>query len=181
MRVSAIASATDRAQALGILQNLFSGTMTSFQSLLKQAYGIEPADPKRITAESQQFDVLTSLSRDFDPAVPPASSLEDAFLKIVDQSFLAIYPNHPTFDPAADEVTARNFEKVRGYVEKTSAHRDGRVPTNPGNERKVVRRVADLIHVRGLMKSRFGSCQVSLSVSSPRQWLQSSGETQTWT
>ena len=88
-------SATDRAQALGILQNLRSGTMTSFQSLLKQAYGIEPADPKRITAESQQFDVLTSLSRDFDPAMPPAASLEDAFLKIVDQAFSAIYPNHP--------------------------------------------------------------------------------------
>ncbi|EUA35229.1 phage resistance PglY domain protein [Mycobacterium xenopi 3993] len=38
-------SATDRAQARGILENLRSGTMTSFQTLLKQAYGIEPADP----------------------------------------------------------------------------------------------------------------------------------------
>lgn len=140
-------SATDRAQALGILQNLFSGTRTSFQSLLKQAYGIEPADPKRITAESQQFDVLTSLSRDFDPAMPPAASLEDAFLKIVDQAFSAIYPNHPLFDPAADEITARNFETVRDYVEKASAHRDGRVPTNPGNDRKVVRRVAGPLRV----------------------------------
>ena len=140
-------SATDRAQALGILQNLFSGTMTSFQNLLKQAFGIEPADPKRITAESQQFDVLTSLSRDFDPAMPPAASLEDAFLKVVDQAFSAIYPYHPIFDPAADEVTARNFETVRDYVEKASTHRDGRVPTNPGNDRKVVRRVAGPLRV----------------------------------
>jgi hypothetical protein len=135
-------SATDRAQALGILQNLLSGTRTSFQTLLKQAYGIEPADPKRISAESMQFDVLTSLSRDFDPAMPPAASLEDAFVKIVDQSFTATYPNHPMFDPLTDEVTARNFETVRDYVEKASTHRDGRVPTNPGNDRKVVRRVA---------------------------------------
>ncbi len=140
-------SATDRAQARGILENLFSGTMTSFGNLLKQAYGIEPADPKRITAESAQFDVLTSLSRDFDPALPPAASLEDAFLKIVDQAFSAIYPSHPLFDPAADEVTARNFETVREYVEKASTHRDGRVPTNPGNDRKVVRRVAGPLRV----------------------------------
>lgn len=139
--------ATDRAQARGILENLFSGTMTSFQNLLKQAYGIEPADPKRITADSQQFEVLTSLSRDFDPQMPPAAGLEDAFLKIVDQAFSATYPNHPEFDPAAEEVTARNFETVRDYVEQAASHRDGRIPTNPGSDRKVVRRVAGPLRV----------------------------------
>jgi len=148
-------SATDRAQALGILQNLFSGTMTSFQNLLKQAYGIEPADPKRITTESEQFEVLTSLSRDFDPQMPPAASLEDAFLKVVDQAYSAIYPNHPHFDPEADEVTARNFETVRDYVEKASTHRDGRVPTNPGNDRKVVRRVAGPLRVGKATEDHF--------------------------
>jgi hypothetical protein len=148
-------SATDRAQALGILQNLFSGTMISFKNLLKQAYGIEPADPNRITTESEQFEVLTSLSRDFDPAMPPASSLEDAFLKVVDQAYSATYPNHPHFDPEADEVTARNFETVRDYVEKASSHRDGRVPTNPGNDRKVVRRVAAPLRVGKATEDHF--------------------------
>lgn len=148
-------SATDRAQARGILENLFSGTMTSFANLLKQAYGIEPADPKRITADSQQFEVLTSLSRDFEPAMPPAASLHDAFLKIVDQAFAAIYPQHPLFDPAADEVTARNFETVRDYVEQASAHRDHRVPTNPGNDRKVVRRVAGPLRVGKATEDHF--------------------------
>jgi hypothetical protein len=140
-------SATDRAQALGILQNLKSGTMTSFQTLLKQAYGIEPTDPKRITDDSAQFDVLTSLSRDFSPAMPPAASLEDAFLKVVNQAFAASYPNHPEFDPTADEVTARNFETMRDYVEKASTHRDGRVPTDPGNDRRVVRRIAGPLRI----------------------------------
>ncbi|NTY62303.1 DUF6079 family protein [Mycolicibacterium sphagni] len=135
-------SATDRAQARGILENLFSGTLTSIESLLKQAYGIEPHDPKRISDESTQFDVLTSLSRDFSPAMPPAASLEDALLKLVDQAFTTTYPSHPAFDPADDEVTARNYETVRDYVEQASAHRDGRIPTNPGTDRKAVRRVA---------------------------------------
>lgn len=140
-------SATDQAQARGILENLFRGTMTSFQTLLKQAYGIEPADPKRITADSAQFDVLTSLSRDFEPAMPPAASLEDAFLKVIDSAFSAIYPAHPAFDPAADEVTVRNFETLRDYVEQASTHRDARVPTNPGTDRKTVRRIAGPLRV----------------------------------
>lgn len=140
-------TATDRAQALGILKNLQSGTRTSFDNLLKQAYGIEPSDPKRITAESQQFDVLTSLSRDFQPQLPPAANLENAFLNIVDQAFAATYPNHPQFDPADSEVTARNFETVRDYVEQASTHRDGRVPTNPGADRTAVRRIAGPLRV----------------------------------
>ena len=140
-------SATDRAQARGILENLLSGTRTSVENLLKQAYGIEAPDPKRITAESTQFNVLTSLSRGFDPQMPPAASIEDAFVNIVDQAYAATYPNHPEFDPSAEEVSARNFETVREYVEQASTHRDGRVPTNPGNDRKVVRRVAGPLRV----------------------------------
>lgn len=148
-------SATDRAQARGILENLFSGTRTSFTNLLKQAYGIEPADPKRISAESTQFDVLTSLSRDFNPQIPPAAGLEDAFLDVVGQAYAATYPNHPEFDPAAEEVTARNFETVRDYVEQASTHRDGRVPVNPGNDRKVVRRIAGPLRVGKATEDHF--------------------------
>jgi len=140
-------SATDRAQARGILENLLSGTRTSIENLLRQAYGIEAYDPKRITDESAQFDVLTSLSREFRPAMPPAASLDDAFVKLIDQAFTATYPSHPAFDPADVEVTARNFETVRDYVEQACAHRDGRVPTAAGNDRKVLRRVAGPLRV----------------------------------
>ncbi len=147
--------ATEQAQARGILENHFRGTMTSFQNLLKQAYGIEPADPKRISAESQQFDVLTSLSRDFHPEMPPAASLEDALLKIIDQAFSATYPSHPQFDPAAEEVTGRNLETVRDYVEKASTHRDGRVPSMPGNDRKVLRRIAGPLRVGKATEDHF--------------------------
>lgn len=147
-------SATDRAQARGILENLLSGTRTSVENLLKQAYGIEPADPKRITAESLQFDVLTSLSRDFDPELPPAASLHDAFDTIVGQAYAATYPSHPEFDPGADEVTTRNVETVRGYVEQAVTHRDGRVPTNPA-DRKVLRRIAGPLRVGKATEDHF--------------------------
>ncbi len=148
-------SATDRAQALGILKNLESGTRTAFDNLLKQAYGIEPADPKRITAESQQFDVLTSLSRDFQPQLPPAANLQNAFLDIIDQAFGATYPNHPRFDPPQVEVTARNFETLRDYVEQAATHRDGRVPTTPGADRTAVRRIAGALRVGKATEDHF--------------------------
>ena len=140
-------SATDRAQARGILENLRSGTLTSLETLLKQAYGIETPDEKRITADSLQFDVLTSLSREFNPQLPPAATLEDAFLRIVDQAYSASFPAHPKFEPAADEVTVRNFETVRDYIEKAATHREGRVPSNPGNDRKVLRRIAEPLRI----------------------------------
>lgn len=146
--------ATEQAQARGILENLFSGTMTSFQNLLKQAYGVEPADPKRITAESQQFEVLTSLSRDFQPKMPPAASLEDAFTKIVDAAYAATYPSHPVFEPEAEELTVRNFETVRDYVEQAGTHRDARVPTAAG-DRKVVRRIAGPLQVGKATEDHF--------------------------
>jgi len=147
-------SATDRAQARGILENLLSGTRTTVENLLKQAYGIEPADPQRITADSQQFDVLTSLSRDFDPVLPPAASLHDAFTGVVAQAYAATYPAHPEFDPGADEVSARNFETVRDYVEQAGTHRDGRVPTNTA-DRKVLRRIAAPLRVGKATEDHF--------------------------
>lgn len=147
-------SATDRAQARGILENLLSGTRTGVENLLKQAYGIEPADPRRITAESLQFDVLTSLSRDFDPELPPAASLQDAFDTIVGKAYAATYPSHPEFDPGADEVTTRNVETVRAYVEQAVTHRDGRVPTNPA-DRKVLRRIAGPLRVGKATEDHF--------------------------
>jgi len=139
--------ARDREQAFGILKNLQSNTRGAFESLLKQAYGIETPDPKQIAAESLQFDVLTSLSRDFQPQLPPAATLGDAFLGIIDQAFSATYPNHPKFEPSDTEVTARNFETLREYIEQATTHRDGRVPTNPGADRTVVRRIAGPLRV----------------------------------
>lgn len=148
-------SVNDRAQARGILENLFSGTMTSFQTLLKQAYGIEPADPKRFINDASHDEFITSLSRDFDPHMPPATGLEDAFLKVIDRAFGAIYPNHPEFEPAAEEVSVRQFETVREYVESASTHRDGRVPTAAGNDRKVIRRIAGPLRVGKATEDHF--------------------------
>ena len=55
----------------------------------------------------------------------------------------------------AEEVTARNFQTVRDYVEQAGTHRDGRVPTNPGNDRKVVRRIAGPLRVGKATEDHF--------------------------
>ena len=100
-------SATDRAQARGILENLFRHP-TSFANLLKQAYGIEPPDPKRIAIESTQFDVLTSLSRDFNPQIPRRPAWRTRSSKSSIRLTPAPTPTTPS-SSTHQEVTARNF------------------------------------------------------------------------
>lgn len=133
-------SASDRAQARGILENLHRGTATAFEMLLKQAYGIEALDPKRFVDDPQHTEVLVSLSKDFNPRLPSALSLQDAFDKVVDQAFAALYPNHPQYPTPDEEVTARQYEVVRGYLEQAVADKNGRILT-AGVERKIARRI----------------------------------------
>ncbi|SIS21981.1 DUF6079 family protein [Williamsia sterculiae] len=140
-------SASDRAQARGILENLHRGILTSFDLLLRQAYGIEPQDPKMFVDDPGHTEVLISLSKDFSPKLPAALSLSDAFDKVIDQAFTAVYPAHPQYANPGDEVTARQYEIVRDYVERAATDTAGRVPTLPGPERKAVQRIAEPLRV----------------------------------
>ncbi|MFI6433226.1 DUF6079 family protein [Rhodococcus oryzae] len=140
-------SVSDRAQARGILENMHRGTLATFDVLLKQAYGIEATDPKNFVDDPGHTEVLVSLSKDFNPKLPAATSLQDAFAKVVDQAFSALYPNHPTYSEAGEDVTPRQYEIVRDYVEKAATDKSGRVPTLAGVERKAVRRIAEPLKV----------------------------------
>ncbi|MGV9671693.1 DUF6079 family protein [Gordonia sp. NPDC003504] len=140
-------SASDRAQARGILENLHRGIRTSFDLLLRQAYGIEAPDPKLFVDDPAHTEVLISLSKDFSPKLPAAVSLQDAFDKVIDQAFTAVYPAHPQYPHPDDEVTVRQYEIVRDYVEKAATDSTGRVPTLPGVERKAVQRIAGPLRV----------------------------------
>lgn len=148
-------SVSDRAQARGILENLHRGTLASFEMLLKQAYGIEAADPKRFVDDPGHTEVLVSLSKDFSPKLPTALTLRNAFDKVIDQAYSALYPNHPQYPTPDEDVSVRQYEIVRDYVEKASADKNGRVPTIPGVERKAVQRVAGPIKVGKATEDHF--------------------------
>ena len=147
-------SPSDRAQARGILENLYRGTLHSFERLLEQAYGIEAPDPKRFIDDPGHTEILVSLSKDFSPKLPTARNLEDAFKKVIDQAFAALYPNHPQFPNPDEEITARHYEIVRGFVEQAVADRQGRVPT-AGAERKIAQRVAGPLKVGKATEDHF--------------------------
>ncbi|RVW03220.1 DUF6079 family protein [Rhodococcus spongiicola] len=140
-------SASDRAQARGILENLYRGTLAAFERLLEQAYGIEAIDPKRFVDDPGHTEVLVSLSKDFSPKLPAANTLEVAFGKVIDQAFTALYPSHPQYPAPDEEVTVRQYEIVRDYVEKAATDPNGRVPTLPGPDRKAVQRIAGPLKV----------------------------------
>lgn len=147
-------SPADRAQARGILENLYRGTLNAFERLLEQAYGIEAADPKYFVDDPGHTEILTSLSKDFSPKLPTAVNLRDAFDKVIDQAFTALYPNHPQYPSPDDEVTTRHYEIVRGFVEEAVADRQGRVPT-AGAERKVAQRIAAPLKVGKATEDHF--------------------------
>lgn len=147
-------SPSDRAQARGILENLFRGTLNAFERLLEQAYGIEAADPKYFVDDPGHTEILVSLSKDFSPKLPTALTLQDAFDKVVDRAFHALYPNHPDYANPGDEITVRQYEMVRSYVEQAVTDRQGRVPT-AGTERRVAQRVAGPLKVGKATEDHF--------------------------
>ncbi|WP_280274518.1 DUF6079 family protein [Nocardia wallacei] len=138
-------SDADRSQALGILKNMHSGLTTRFETILKQAYGVEAAEHKWLLADSE-VRTLTSLSMDFEPRLPAATSMQDAFDKLADQAFTNIYPAHPEFEPSSEEVRPAQFDLVRNYVEKACAHPEGRVPVER-DDRKTLARIAGPLRV----------------------------------
>ncbi|MBY6363249.1 phage resistance protein [Rhodococcoides corynebacterioides] len=148
-------SASDQAQARGILENLYRGTLASFELLLKQAYGIDTPDKQRFVEDLPQYEALTSLSRELRPLLPIASDLSSALDKIVDQAFTNLFPKHPEFSPADEEVSLRQLETVRNYVESAASHREGRVPTEPGLDRKACQRIAGVLQVGKATEDHF--------------------------
>ncbi|WP_182347794.1 DUF6079 family protein [Tomitella gaofuii] len=148
-------SAGDRAQARSILENLHQAKRGALDRLLKQAYGLEAPDPKMFAEDAGTTERIVALSRDFSPRLPAAQTLREALEKIADTAFAALYPSHPQFDPPGELITPKQLEVVRGYVEKAVADKDGRVPTMPGADRTIVRRVAGPLRVGKATEDHF--------------------------
>ncbi|GGF99355.1 hypothetical protein GCM10007304_11520 [Rhodococcoides trifolii] len=148
-------SASDQAQARGILENLYRGTLASFGLLLKQAYGIDSPENQYFVDDLPQYEALSSLSRELGPVLPIATDLSSALDKIVDQAFSTLYPRHPDFSLPDEEVTIRQLETVRTYIESAASHREGRVPTEPGVERKACQRIAGPLQVGKATEDHF--------------------------
>lgn len=130
---------TQREQARAILESQHAALKERIARVLQQAYGAATAEPGNLRRDDEH-DVLRSLDPSFGPAEPVGPNLGTAFEKLVEQAFHSTYPAHPEFEPAGEEITTRQLETVRGYVEQACTEEGGRVPTLQG-DRQVLRRV----------------------------------------
>src|SRR5699024_2889174 len=108
-----------REQAKAILESQHASLKERVTRVLQQAYGAAAVEAGNLITEDEH-DVLMSLDRSFNPAEPVGPNLTAAFDNLVDQAFRSTYPAHPDFEPAGEEVTTRQLETVRGYVEQAA-------------------------------------------------------------
>lgn len=147
-------SETARAQARAILENQHAGLRERIIRVLQQAYGAAAAEPGNLVNDPHHTDVLISLAPSFAPAQPVGADLHAAFDNLIDQAYRNSYPAHPEFEPAGEEITARQLETVRGYLERASIEPDGRVPTQPA-DRQVLRRVCGPLRLGKATETHF--------------------------
>lgn len=133
-------SENDRAQARIILENQYTNLRNRLTRVLQQAYGAAAAEQGNLVQEAGHARVLFSLNREFDPAEPVGADLGTAFGNLIDQAYRASYPAHPDFEPSDNEITTRQLETVRSYVEQAATEPDGRVPVNTP-DRQTLRRI----------------------------------------
>ncbi|MEU4319432.1 DUF6079 family protein [Nocardia fluminea] len=139
-------SETERAQARGILENLRHGSQNRIEQMLRMAYGLDPADRRFVTPVGDG-ELLRSLTRDFHPRDPVAATMGDALDRMIDQAFASVYPAHPEFVPADEEIRPPALELVRAAVAEAVADPHGRVVIEAGTARKAVQKIADKLRV----------------------------------
>lgn len=147
-------SETARAQARAILENHYAGLRERITRVLQQAYGAAAAEHGNLVNDPDHHHVLMSLAPSFAPAEPVGTDLRAAFGNMIDQVYRNSYPAHPEFEPAGEEITARQLEIVRGYVEQASIEPDGRVPTQPA-DRQVLRRICGPLRLGKATETHF--------------------------
>ncbi|NDL60406.1 DUF6079 family protein [Phytoactinopolyspora mesophila] len=143
-----------RAQARAILENQHAAYKERITRVLQQAYGAATPDAGNLADDAAHTQVLMSLDRSFSPAEPVGADLGTAFENLIDQAFRSSYPAHPEFEPAREEITVRQLETVRGYVEQASIQEDGRTPTHP-SDRQVLRRICGPLRLGKATETHF--------------------------
>lgn len=110
-------------------------------SVLRQAYGVEKARDSDVVVTLAEEEQYPTLDPTLPSARPPvATSLSDAFDKLLGQLFDHYYPAHPDF--GADEIRIGELRTTLAVVERAARDRADRIDVDTA-DRKAVRRVAN--------------------------------------
>jgi hypothetical protein len=132
-------SPQDRQQAAGILGDLRSALEQRIAAAVRQAYGVERAEPDTIDPSHVIENRLQSLMPGFTPQLPIGAQLSYALSELIDQMLQTQYPAHPRFET---EVRARELRIVLEEVERAVQAPGGRIDV-PSDRRKIMSQIAN--------------------------------------
>jgi hypothetical protein len=132
-------SAADKTNARGDLENQRARLREGVRAAIDQAYGVATDDPAVVDTSLPLADRFPTLWPDMTVRPPVASTLGDAFGKLLDQLLTHDHPAHPAFET---EVRPADLRKVYAEAQRALADPDHRVIPESGL-RPVLKRIAN--------------------------------------
>jgi len=133
--------AEDRQRARDLLRNLQGSLRSELREALKNAYGLVTRPKEEIVQD--WHDHLVSLDATVNPRVDAGRSFADALRSLVDQLYVATYPDHPDFDPQrkGDVVRDADLRTALSHIRQAADAPEGRIEVDK-QHREALRRIA---------------------------------------
>lgn len=175
---------SDRVAARSQLVNEQVAVRARVQEALRQAYGVDPADPLVVSVELRPAEQYTSLDPALELRPPVGTSLRTAAVGLADQLYRSRYPAHPEYTERVSRA-----ERVTTLREVTRAlgEPNGRLENVDVVSRKVLTKVAGpaslgtmhaahfIADVQGwvdvIERSRSSTGSMVFTVTAARGWL----------
>ena len=121
--------AEDRQRARDLLRNLQGSLRSELREALKNAYGLVARPKEEIVQD--WHDHLASLDATVNPRLDAGRPFADALRSLVDQLYVATYPDHPDFDPQRKGQPSRPGGGQVLAVVRRAIDEAARRPTSP--------------------------------------------------
>lgn len=144
-------SPVDRASARSLLDNQARMLRQRLLGVLHQAYAVEEPQAIAVEVTLGADDQFRSLDPTLTVRPPVATTLGEAFEKILNQQFAHYWPAHPDF---GDEVRPAELRTTLAVVERAARDRADRVDVEQP-QRKALRRVANPLRLGTMHEAHF--------------------------
>lgn len=145
-------SEADQSQARVILESQRNALRDGIRSAMLQAYGAATVEPGTL-ADTDTDEVLLSLSRQHQPAVPGERTLSGVLEAAIAHAWNDTYPKHPAFLPADRPVTVKELTAVVEHMMRAIGDPEHRVPLE--GDVAGVRRITDPLQVGRTSETHF--------------------------
>lgn len=144
-------SPVDRASARSLLDNQARMLRERLLGVLHQAYAVDEPQAVAVEVTLGPEDQFRSLDPTFTARPPVATTLGEAFEKILNQQFAHYWPAHPDF---GDEVRPPELRTTLAVIERAARDRADRVDVEQP-QRKPLRRVANPLRLGTMHEAHF--------------------------